>query len=63
MSLNVTVPAGAKLTNEKSLSVSVSDQIDSNTNGPSPWDRANFTGMTALPFALKLLEPSALIGC
>ena len=28
-----------------------------------PWDKANLTGMTALPFALNLLVPSALIGC
>ncbi len=31
--------------------------------GPGAVESENFTGMTALPFDLKLLVPSALIGC
>jgi hypothetical protein len=36
--------------------------MDSKTKDPVPVASENLTGMTALPFALKLLEPSALIG-
>ncbi len=32
-------------------------------SGPVPWVSANLMGMTPLPFALKLLEPSAFSGC
>ena len=59
MSLNVAAAVGAKLRYEYAQPV----EVDSNTKGPAPWDKANLTGMTALPFALNLLEPSVLIGC
>jgi hypothetical protein len=31
--------------------------------GPGAVESENFTGITALPFDLKLLVPSTLIGC
>ena len=52
MSLNVSAELGVKLKKEKSFVVDVSLPIDSNTSGPVPCDKPNFTGMTAFEVAL-----------